>query len=461
MVLTVCLSLCVACADDGDEGRLPVISWEMSSGRFTMVAGEVLTIVPTVTNTDATTTYSWTMEGRVVSRRDFYTFTSRTPGTYFIQLAVTNRFGQSQDEVKVTVLESASEAIVPEAPDDGRFSWYFPWTYINICQGRSLLLRPYMVRNAEGAAVPVPEVEFCATELGPHAVTLTMLVGDTEYKQTLTVNVCPPEGTFRRSGEGDALVNRVFDYQPAPGIMVNGYSLLGESFPVGCTLEQACATVMAHFRRQWAVSLGAQGGYLIAGFDHSVAGDLLIKGNPFNYQSEPGIVWVSLDANGDGLPNDQWFELAGSEYGSPNHQTDYAITYYRPEQEKSGVAWRDSNGDESYVPHFNYWNPSVYYWQDWQTSATLTFVGSRLVSHHQYADGFSTLPPYAWGYPDNEGSDTQNSVTRLHLSNARTWDGKPANLPYIDFVKVQTGQCGFTPNLGEISTEVYSIEAAP
>ena len=33
--------------------------------------------------------------------------------------------------------------------------------------------------------------------------------------------------------------------------------------------------------------------------------------------SEPGIVLVSKDTNGNGLADDEWYELAGSEYNSP------------------------------------------------------------------------------------------------------------------------------------------------
>ena len=45
----------------------------------------------------------------------------------------------------------------------------------------------------------------------------------------------------------------------------------------------------------------------------------------------------------------------------------------------------------------------------------------------------------------------------FRLSNARTWDGEPANLEYIDFIKIQTAQIGSTKNLGDISTEIYYI----
>ena len=304
---------------------------------------------------------------------------------------------------------------------------------------------------------------FNATAEGRYTAILTNPADGSQ--QEFVINVCPAEGTYRRAATGQAMVNRVFEYQPAPGHQVNGYIIVGEAYPAGCTHEQACDSVLAHFSRKWSVSLGAQGGYLVAGFDHSVPSggtdyDLCIKGNPFSYQSEPGIIWVSQDDNGDGLPNDQWFELAGSEYGTENHRIEYAITYYKPEARKSAVGWRDTDNQTGYVPYLSYWNPSAYYWQPWQQENEMTFFGSRLTDHSTYENGISDIPPYDWGYVDNLGDLMEGPAGKMgyyKISNARTWDGQPANLQYIDFIKIQTGQTGSTPNLGEISTEVYYI----
>ena len=51
------------------------------------------------------------------------------------------------------------------------------------------------------------------------------------------------------------------------------------------------------------LSLGAYGGYVVIGFDHSVENvpgeyDLILEGNAFAGSSEPGIVWVMQDENG-------------------------------------------------------------------------------------------------------------------------------------------------------------------
>ena len=467
-----------SCSDkETITGPLPIITWRMSGGRFTAYTGETVMLVPDILNTDETTTYLWSIDGKNVGTSDSYTFITETAGEYFIKLYVTNRFGSADDEVKVTVKERTTE-LWPEIPrNDSTFTWKFPFTHINIPIGRDIHLRPYMQTCANGANYiwtmngvtisNIQEVVFAGKSEGEYTLNLTATRKDSVLaSQDIIINVCPAAGTYRRNQSGASMANRIFEYMPAPGHQVNGYTVIGESFPDGCTHEQACDTVLSHFRNKWMVSLGGQGGYLVAGFDHSVSNkgdkyDLCIKGNPYNYQSEPGIIWVSQDVNGDGLPNDLWYELAGSEYGTINEKQEYAITYYRPQNPFSAVGWRDLDGKEDYIPYLSYWNPKPFYWQDWQQTREMTFFSTRLASHHSYADGYSDIPPYDWGYADNLGSDfiegSEGKMGYYHIQQARTWDGKEANLEYIDFVKVQTAQTGWTPNLGEISTEIYYI----
>ena len=88
-----------------------------------------------------------------------------------------------------------------------------------------------------------------------------------------------------------------------------------------------------------------------------------------------------------------------------------------------------------------------------------TFYGTRLLDRSYVdASGQTVVPPYDWGYADNAGkSDYDGQFCLFRLSNARTFDGRPADLKYIDFVKIQTGQMGKTALLGETSTEVHHI----
>lgn len=296
------------------------------------------------------------------------------------------------------------------------------------------------------------------------------------FSQKASNNI-PDEGTEEEDDRlSRALVSKIFEYMPAPGHQVNGYSVVGDFIREGATMEEACDSVMSHFRRQQMVSLGAQGGYLVAGFDHNVPNsnggyDIAIKGNPYSYQSEPGIVWVMKDENGDGLPNDTWYELAGSEYGTENETLDYAITYYKPTMPFADIRWTDNQGGEGIVPYMSAWNKHESYWQDWVPTemspqgACRTYYGSRLKDTHTYENGYTMEPAFDWGYADNDGKDyfkydafdKSSAKCYLKISNAVTREGKPANLDYINFVKIQTAQTGYSPNLGEISTEVHGI----
>lgn len=474
----------LSCSDDSPSGPLPVISWAMSGARFRVYTDEVLSLVPDVEHTDETTTYLWTMDGKTVGTENHFEFSSPTAGEYYVQFRVTNRFGQTDDEVKITVVQ-AEKNTIPELPSDSTLRCLFPFSEINIPIGRDIEIRPHILENTEGyswqwqvngvdvdgsgqTVTGSPRLIFRATEQGTTNVCLLLRNDTSEVRREVIVHQCPPAGTYRRTTPSTRrMVDKVYEYQPAPGHQVNGYIITGRSFPDGCTHEQACDTVLSHFERQWMTSLGGWGGYLVAGFDHSVPRndtkpDLCIKGNPYDYQSEPGIIWVSQDVNGDGLPNDLWYELAGSEYGTRNHTTGYAMTYYRPQHPHMGVAWKGSGGESDYIPYMSYWNPADYYWQDWQRDKeTLTFFGSMLESNVSYSNGVSSLPPYAWGYADNLGEDyiegTRGRMGYYDIRRARTWDGKPAELEYIDFVKVQTAITGHTPNLGDASTEVYGI----
>ena len=499
LCLMVILLLLSACSDDsGDtqQGFLPTITFPVASARYRMEQGSELEIVPRCEYVDEHTTYEWSMGGKVIGTSASYTFVAETLGEYYIQLKVTNAYGTTEDELKITVIQvdKLSENESGEGlftPNDSVFAWKFPWTSINIPSGRTLKVKAYMIENdldgtytwtMDGKVVSGPytqkekgEVAYvfdtAGLSQGEYTLLLTMKNDTCEVSQSFDIHVCPAEGTYQRTvtASSTSLVNKVYEFMPAPGHQVNGYTIVGDMIRGGASMEEACDTVLRHWQKIWSVSLGAQGGYVIAGFDHSVENsgdyDLVIKGNPFSYQSEPGIIWVSQDVNGDGLPNDPWYELAGSEYGTENSTLEYAITYYKPKTPRSHTAWKDCDGATGIVPYMSLWNTHAYYWQDWVEGTEHTYFGTRLKDTHTYESGYTMEPPYAWGYADNQGSDYFKNKTfddvyamgYYKISNAKTWDGKDANLQYIDFVKVQTAQTGYSPNLGDISTEVYGI----
>lgn len=243
------------------------------------------------------------------------------------------------------------------------------------------------------------------------------------------------------------------------------------------------------------ISLGSFGGYVIFGFDHPVVNvkdeyDLQIFGNGFQAEgsstsggsSEPGIVMVSRDINGNGIPDDPWYELAGSEYDNPRTQHHFTITYYKPDENKTPVPgtgsiidteyirWTCNSVDslqEGYVFKNSFHRQS--YWPQWVEGETLTFEGTKLPCNAAN-EGTGTTEYwvqrfYDWGYVDNrtdwaydyaynDPSAYEKANKGFKIDWAVNSEGRHVRLHKIDFVKVYTGILQYCGWLGETSTEV-------
>ena len=235
--------------------------------------------------------------------------------------------------------------------------------------------------------------------------------------------------------------------------------------------EDAVAYAAGRLEARSYVSLGGFGGYLIVGFDHSIARmesgyDFSIQGNAFDTSSEPGVVWVMQDVNGNGEPDDEWYELRGSETGKEGTVSGYAVTYYRPAGKGMDVQWTDSEGHSGTIEYKGEFHDQDFYYPAWAAD-TYTLRGTLLESRNMVDDrGFWINRPYDWGYADNYGSDClaggdavdgKGQSNGFRIANAMQPDGTPVELKYIDFVKVQVGVNAKSGPLGEVSTEVFSF----
>lgn len=267
--------------------------------------------------------------------------------------------------------------------------------------------------------------------------------------------------------------SRVLEYTPAPGQFINS-SLAG--FPADApitTPEAAAAYAQARLNMGGTpdpgaetvtygfVSLGGWGGYIVLGFDEPVPAaegsdyDLYVTGNSFNGSSEPGIVWVAQDSDGDGSHvGETWYELKGSEYANTKTRFGYEATY--AEQADGTVTWTDNNGGDGSIDRTIHTQSYVPAWVQ-----PLTYAGTRLPDNVEpdKETGIYDLRAFAWGYADNASSiDGAGMKNRFRIANAVDTDGNPANLRRIDFVKIQTGvNCKAGNNVGEISTEVCAV----
>ncbi|MBQ1611420.1 MAG: dockerin type I repeat-containing protein [Muribaculaceae bacterium] len=302
-------------------------------------------------------------------------------------------------------------------------------------------------------------------------------------------------------------ITKVYELTPAPGQFINTMptyvyvqnespdSVIARAEKALCgtmTIEESelpdgtivCDTAMNVSPGM--ISLGSYGGYVVFGFDHPVVNvkdeyDLQIFGNAFQAasssssggSSEPGIVMVSRDYNGNGIPDDPWYELAGSEYTNPKTQKHFRITYYKPDDSQfpgaqnypEYIRWTCNSVDsltEGYVSKISFHSQS--YWPQWVKGESLTFEGTKLPCNAVDESGEGTYWVqhfYDWGYVDNKPDNRYDGSaveSNMNLGFKIDWavddNGRRVNLHKIDFVKVYNGvlqQCGW---LGETSTEV-------
>ena len=259
----------------------------------------------------------------------------------------------------------------------------------------------------------------------------------------------------------------VIEYTPAPG------QFIGETKSGGFTGEESTATdavayATGRLTENKFVSLGGFGGYIVVGFDHSIDNvsgyDLAVRGNAYNDSSEPGIVWVSQDTNGNGRADDEWYELAGSDTMDETTIRHYSVTYYRPSEDGKPVKWIDSEGEEGQIDYLKAYHPQPSYYPTWISKDSYTLTGTRLEARNYDKSGNGTMwvqPAYDWGYADNFSAvdyvEDEKTLTRFDVDKAIAADGTSVTLEYIDFVKVQTACNAKSGWLGEQSTEVFDF----
>lgn len=271
-----------------------------------------------------------------------------------------------------------------------------------------------------------------------------------------TITFCDNKVTLRRYAgkpEPKGHVDRVFEYMPAPGQFVN----LMPQYEEGDDAQTMAQKCLEAFQSGEMITLGAFGGYVTVGLRstiHNLEGkDFRIDGNAFNGSSEPGVVWVSSDENHNGLPDDKWYEIEGSEQKAGRSVADYTISYTRPAHEDDHTPWTGSDGRSGSVLHNK--SHSQYYYPLWYESDAVEFTGTLLPDNMTQENDIWIMKSFEYGYVDNLTNNTENALFDIEW--AVNPDGTPANLESIDFIRIQNGVIGCNERTGELSTEVSTI----
>ncbi len=314
---------------------------------------------------------------------------------------------------------------------------------------------------------------FLAEEEGSRRLRFEIVDPRTPYEFDFTINVLHEEIEY------SPYISRVYEYRPAPGQFINEMPRYEEGDTYADILQKVEESISG--TNDVMISLGGYGGYVTFGFDHTVINvpgknDFRIWGNCFyellqpdkkGGSAEPGIVCVSFDANCNGIPDDPWYELAGSEYAAPGTRHGYSITYHRPDPNRvvipdednslddiRHIRWTDNGGTEGYMPKNIFHNQE--YYPRWVEEDEISFSGSLLAPNAVDISGngsYYVLYSYPWGYVDNHPNEFED-LNSFDISRAVDSEGTPVYLPGADFIRVYTGLnqcCGW---LGETSTEL-------
>ncbi|MBP5338297.1 MAG: hypothetical protein J6Z14_03190 [Prevotella sp.] len=278
----------------------------------------------------------------------------------------------------------------------------------------------------------------------------------------------PPDGHFSGNdnpkdddqpdnGQHTAFIQAVDEYVPAPGQFVNTLpEATADDTPQ--TMAEKCTKRLAGDAREM-VTLGAYGGYITFHFDHPVANvegqrDFAVWGNAFDNNAEPAIVLVAQDTNGNRLPDDEWYELRGSEYDNPLTLHNYELTYTY--NAMGDIPWSDNHGMTGSVLR-NTFHIQEYFPLWLAAQGTLTFRGARLPDNAVLNGNNYLLPAYDYGYADNQPNSDAEGCS-LDIGWAVDVEGRPVSLTHIDFVRCYNAMNQTCGRLGETSTEILGAE---
>ncbi|WP_428229498.1 cell surface protein [Flavobacterium sp.] len=316
------------------------------------------------------------------------------------------------------------------------------------------------------------ELDFISPYLKNYPLTLKVESNGVVKTYTSLINVTKEAINYSK------YISNVLDFRPAVGQFTNG---IPEYLPGNTAANLISAAKKAIVGSNTSmISLGGFGGYVVFGFDHTIPNmngrDFKVLGNAFwgteadqerAGSCEAGIILVAYDKNKNGKPDeDEWYEIAGSEYFKNTTVKNYSITYFKPDPNKLPVAgdqfwqtdieyikWQDNQGKSGYKTQNAFHDQS--YYPLWIAESSYTLKGTKIKDNFYDQSGEGSYwvgKSFDFGYADN--APNNDEAANIDISWAVDKNGNYVKLPGIDFVKIYTAINQEAGWLGEVSTDV-------
>ncbi|WP_264524833.1 cell surface protein [Flavobacterium sp. N502536] len=316
------------------------------------------------------------------------------------------------------------------------------------------------------------QLDFISPYLKSYPLTLKVETNGVVKTYQSSINVTKEAGNYNK------YISNVFDFRPGVGQFTNELPLYAPGNTESNLINAAKKSLVGSNASM--ISLGGFGGYVVFGFDHTIPNmngrDFKVLGNAFwandaaegrSGSCEPGIIQVAYDKNKNGKPDeDEWYEIAGSEYFKNTTLKNYSITYFKPDPNKQPVAgqdfwqtdvqyikWEDNQGGSGYKTKNGFHEQS--YYPLWIAEASYTLKGTKIKDNYYDQSGTGSYwvgKGFDFGYADNAPNGDEGS--NIDISWAVDKSGKYVKLPGIDFVKIHTAINQEAGWLGEVSTDV-------
>ncbi len=451
----------------------PAISLAVDGDRLQLQKGTTFRFCPLIGNLQKgeKAEISWMIDGQECSDGQEFEFVASEIGTFNLKITARASGGESSREIVIDVVEHLP-ARISFVPLSMTYDAAVRYTVV----GRPVALQlitenvgDEIVWAVDGVVVDASGSMFVFPAERVGVFDVSAAVGEMTARMSVEV-VDEPAGSAFASASA---LPKVLEWMPAPGQFIGETSSVGGMTDDIITHAQACEWAQTRLAANRFVSLGAWGGYIVMSLDGSIGNsgggyDFAIMGNAIPTSNEPGIVWVMQDVNGNGLPDDQWYELRGSDFNAEGIDRNYRATYYRPAGMKMAVQWSDACGNSGIIDYIGGTHNQPTYYPAWINEDSYTLFGCRLPARNAQnpVTGLWTNDPFEWGYVDNLGSDLLQGDTQaglgqwvgFRISNAVLPDGRAVNLSRIDFIKVQTAIMARSGQLGELSTEVAGLK---